>query len=220
MSDSVNNATIQFHSWKYWNDYPGRIPGTAGGIDPTTGADIYSAWSFRLFTDVSGSARGVDFGLAHNGSQARFILSSVDSPTYSIFDTTYHHGQTGGAFGITVKGGIITGLPSALSSGSIPIADGSGGLAEDSGLQFNPTTNALTIGVVSLTAAVGASANSASQVVSILRAAASQTANIQEIQNSAGAVQGGFTRNGYQFTRRNSAPGANEAVSAVVQFYD
>lgn len=85
-------------------------------------------------TDPALFAYGVNGGGTHQGR-------------FGVFDgTNYHFGKTGSLFGATVKGGVITGLPSVFGSGSIPIADGSGGLAEDSGLQFNTTNNALTLG--------------------------------------------------------------------------
>lgn len=59
-------------------------------------------------------------------------------------------GVTGSAFGISVQGGIIYSLPSALSSGSVPISNGTT-LVEDAGLTFDATTDALQTGFLRVT---------------------------------------------------------------------
>jgi hypothetical protein len=137
----------------------------------------------------------------------------------------------GRMYGVDVVGGVVIGgtttapgpaIGSAIGSGtggSILFVDASGNLAQDNAAYFwEAATDQLGVGTNAPDAKVHAKAGAAGEVATIAQAGhATPTANIHEVRASGGTVLGGFSRGGYLFSTRTTAPADADLGNSEVQ---
>lgn len=222
LGNSTGTATtpfIDFHSGATAVDFDARILASGGTGTSGQGTLSYSAASHSFTGNVVGGAAGHRFQAYNEDSKSVKFANWYTSTADQFGQGQLYQEMWFGAINsnTTRRMGFYVNTPDN-GTGSV--------LTTNADMYVTPTGVGIGTDAASVTSQLIVTSKSASRIGSIIRGAASQTANTMEIQSSAGTVLGGRNAIGQIFTG-NTAPlnsgttvvTAASAASATVATY-